>query len=159
MTKTGVMLPIRPDSHFYNGGEKANCFPAAMRLALDLVTCPKLQPKICHGVVTCTDPDDPIKGQRILHGWVEIEDEGLHCVIDASMPELEPILMLREDYYELSRVNESAVQRYEILHAVQAAQYLSHCGPWEQALERVADGPLPDEMLLPKGWRWAEYEQ
>ncbi len=148
-----LVAPIKEDSHYYNNGEVGDCFPVALSVALAFITEPSYEAKICHGSVVSNDGRE-LHGQRVVHAWVEFFYGGHYWVADASRPEYETLIALREVYYKHIAAELEQVRRYSILNAYHATQYLGHCGPWERPLVEVADEELEASKYLPSDWVW-----
>lgn len=129
-----VSLPIATSAAEYNGGEPGECYKASVAVFTAL-RFNRIVAEIVHGVVNC-------RGERILHGWVEVPFEtsdGLaYLCVDASHPYGSTRIATQSTYYEALDVRN--VRRYtahDILKIVQSG--IPHCGAWEIPLEPCAE--------------------
>lgn len=137
------LLQIHQDSSEYNFGVRADCYAAAIRVAIHManqaLSDPDLQVYVAHGVVRVNNREDECYNQRVTHAWCELVDPDMAVVIDAAVVGIHTQVNRRETYYRNAVVNPDLVRRYTVREALQANLACGHLGPWEAPLDVAVD--------------------
>lgn len=107
--------------------KKGNCFEKSFRIVTDLKKCKDV--RLVHGVISRI-PN--VKGNKILHGWVEVGDVVLDIANNRKT------IMAKDSYYEKYKVKK--IYKYTSEEAYKkGAEAGFNYGPWEKRLLNLKD--------------------
>ena len=121
-------------------GKKGDCYEAAFNWILSLDPDLAQNAKLCHGMVT---GQGVLLGKKFGHAWGELGD----VVIDNS--NRKQLVMRKEKYYELGKIDESKLFCYPGFKSIGRASKAGHYGPWDMTGATVAvpsDGEMTEEI-------------
>jgi len=98
-----------------------DCFEANGREFIELATKDDTM-KLVHGEVT---GQGKVEGKRFWHCWIEV---GNRTVLDFS--ERREITMDKDDYYEIGKIDERQVKKYDHDTVLKNIIKHEHWGPW-----------------------------
>jgi hypothetical protein len=103
-------------------GSLGDCFEAAFHWALALDEDEWDASKVCQGMV---HGQGPLEGKMFSHGWGESGGK----VYDYSNKK--KLVMTKNEYYKLGKIDESSVYCYTIPKAFGKSVNKGHYGPWD----------------------------
>lgn len=82
---------------------------------------------LCHALVA---GQQQLEGQRIFHSWAQMQD----VVFDYSNGK--KIIMRKEKYYEIAKIKEEDIKKYNVDEVRKLLLKHRHWGPWDKELEK-----------------------
>ena len=127
------------DSTVYNNGQSGECYFTALVISMrhakevDGLT-------ICHGVCVNSLDEKPM-----MHAWVEFPVEleaigsTLWMCVDAAQPDKDVVVIPRELYYMVGRIDPELIRRYTPKEALDLSIKTGHCGLWHAPLTDMTE--------------------